>query len=82
VRSTPNTILEAMFGSTVLDLSIQERLDLLDKNGLIAWPPTGKTPRLKFYSFRERYAPERVVKAVFDEFFAKPSATSVTLGTK
>ena len=31
-------------------LSIQEKLDLLDKADLIYWPPNGKVPRLKVYA--------------------------------
>ena len=30
-------------------LSVQERLDALDANGLIYWPPTGRVPRFKRY---------------------------------
>ena len=30
-------------------MSINERLDLLDKHGYIAWPKTGKVPRVKQY---------------------------------
>ena len=32
------------------DLSIQEKLDLLDEAGLIYWPPRGRVPRLKVYA--------------------------------
>ncbi|HAD82872.1 MAG: DNA methylase [Candidatus Edwardsbacteria bacterium RIFOXYD12_FULL_50_11] len=45
----PNKVIEIMLGKKGLALSVQEKLDVLDKEGLIYWPPKGKTPAFKRY---------------------------------
>ncbi len=42
--AVPNKSIEHIGGKTALTLSVQEKLDLLDSNGLIYWPPKGTMP--------------------------------------
>lgn len=48
--AVPGNFLER-FGHTeaVLGMSVQEKLDFLDEQGFIYWPPKGEMPRLKRY---------------------------------
>ncbi len=47
--SVPRRIIRSIAGEAGLNLSINERLDLLDEHGYIYWPPNGDAPRLKQY---------------------------------
>ncbi len=47
--AVPNKVLVTMFGDVCLSWSVQERLDALEKAGLIYWPPKGKVPAFKRY---------------------------------
>jgi len=48
--ATPTAALEAAYPDLNLSaLSVQEKLDLLDEAGLVAWPDQGKVPRQKRY---------------------------------
>lgn len=47
--AVPNKILKERLGEAILLATVQEKLDALDKEGLIYWPPKGKTPQLKRY---------------------------------
>ena len=49
--AVPSRALQAAYPTTDVDcLSTQDKLDLLDKAGLIYWPPKGSVPRQKRYS--------------------------------
>ena len=53
--AVPNKIVQELIGKKDINLlSIQKKLDLLDENGLIYWPPKGKMPRLKRYLDEEK----------------------------
>jgi len=59
--AVPNKIVQRLLGKRNIGrLSVQEKLDILDANGLIYWPPKGKIPQLK------RYLDEDVGVAVVD----------------
>lgn len=45
----PNKVLISALGNDAESLSVQEKLDALDKMGLIYWPEKGKIPRFKRY---------------------------------
>ena len=46
----PNKIVKKLTGSkNINNLTVQEKLDILDAHGLIYWPPKGKVPQLKRY---------------------------------
>ncbi len=47
--SVPRRIVEQIAGKDGLKLSINERLDLLEANGYIYWPPSGSVPSFKEY---------------------------------
>jgi DNA modification methylase len=47
--AVPNRILEERLGDGILSATVQEKLDALDKEGLVYWPPKGTTPQLKRY---------------------------------
>jgi site-specific DNA-methyltransferase (adenine-specific) len=47
--AVPNKVLIEMFGEKCLEWSVPEKLDALDKKGLIYWPPKGKVPGFKRY---------------------------------
>ena len=47
--SVPQRIVNKLAGENGANLSINERLDLLDEHGYIYWPPRGKVPRVKQY---------------------------------
>ena len=48
--AVPNKIIQKLVGKRdVSKLSIRQKLDILDENGLIYWPPKGKVPQLKRY---------------------------------
>ena len=48
--AVPKTSLQAAYPEkNMSDLTVQERLDLLDKAGLVYWPPRGKVPMQKRY---------------------------------
>jgi len=47
--SVPRRIVERLVGEEGQNLSINERLDLLDEHGYIYWPPQGRVPRVKQY---------------------------------
>ena len=47
--SVPQRIINRLIGDEGQSLSINERLDLLDDNGYIYWPPRGTIPRVKQY---------------------------------
>ena len=47
--AVPNKILVELFGEEITAWSVQEKLDALDKKGLIYWPPKGKVPGFKRY---------------------------------
>ena len=53
--AVPNKIVQRFIGKKdISQLSVQKKLDILDANGLIYWPPKGKMPRLKRYLDEER----------------------------
>jgi site-specific DNA-methyltransferase (adenine-specific) len=59
--AVPNKIVQRLLGKKdVAQLSVQQKLDILDANGLIYWPPKGKIPQLK------RYLDEEVGVAAVD----------------
>jgi len=59
--AVPNKIVQKLLGKKdVAQLSVQQKLDILDANGLIYWPPKGKIPQLK------RYLDEEVGVAAVD----------------
>jgi site-specific DNA-methyltransferase (adenine-specific) len=46
----PNKIVKKLIGNkNINNLSVKEKLDILDAHGLIYWPPKGKVPQLKRY---------------------------------
>jgi len=47
--AVPNKVLLEMFGKKTLGWTVQEKLDALDKQRLIHWPPKGKMPGFKRY---------------------------------
>jgi DNA modification methylase len=47
--AVPNKILVEMLGKESVSGTVQEKLDMLDKRGLIYWPPKGKIPGFKRY---------------------------------
>jgi len=48
--AVPNKIVQGLIGKRDINqLSVQKKLDILDTNRLIYWPPKGKMPRLKRY---------------------------------
>ena len=47
--SVPRRIVKRLAGEQAQNLSINERLDLLDEHGYIYWPPQGRVPRVKQY---------------------------------
>jgi DNA modification methylase len=53
--AVPNKIVQRLIGKKeISQLSVQKKLDILDANGLIYWPPKGKMPRLKRYLDEEK----------------------------
>ena len=57
--AVPNKVLLELFGEQVLEWSVPEKLDALDKKSLIHWPPKGKVPGFKRY-----YTPQAGVSIV------------------
>lgn len=47
--AVPNKILVKLFGDKSKDWTVQEKLDALDRKGLIHWPRKGSTPGFKRY---------------------------------
>jgi DNA modification methylase len=47
--AVPNKILLEIFGKEFTEWTVQQKLDALDAEGLIYWPPKGKVPRFKRY---------------------------------
>jgi len=47
--AVPNKILREIFGEELTQWSVQQKLDALDEQGLIYWPPNGQVPRFKRY---------------------------------
>ncbi len=47
--AVPNRILKERLGDNILSATVQEKLDALDKEGLVYWPSKGSMPRLKRY---------------------------------
>jgi DNA modification methylase len=47
--AVPTKVLVELFGDKSESWSVQEKLDALDKAGLIYWPPKGKVPGFKRY---------------------------------
>ncbi|HEY3854362.1 MAG TPA: site-specific DNA-methyltransferase [Verrucomicrobiae bacterium] len=47
--AVPNKILLETFGKELAEWTVQEKLDALDKQGLIYWPLKGRVPRFKRY---------------------------------
>jgi DNA modification methylase len=47
--AVPTKVLVELFGDKSEDWSVPEKLDALDKAGLIYWPPKGKVPGFKRY---------------------------------
>lgn len=47
--AVPNKTVAELFGPDALNWSVQEKLDALDKEGLISWPTKGTVPRFKRY---------------------------------
>ncbi|MDE3068348.1 MAG: site-specific DNA-methyltransferase [Verrucomicrobiota bacterium] len=47
--AVPTKVLVELFGDKSEDRSVQEKLDALDKAGLMYWPPKGKVPGFKRY---------------------------------
>jgi len=47
--SVPKRIIRQLGGEEALSWSVAERLDLLDENGYIYWPPKGSVPHFKQY---------------------------------
>jgi len=47
--AVPSKIIATLLGSENEKMSVHEKLDFLDKHGLIYWPPKGKTPGFKRY---------------------------------
>ncbi|MCX5800894.1 MAG: DNA methyltransferase [Candidatus Eisenbacteria bacterium] len=51
--AVPNKVLQELFGKEYAGWTVQQKLDALDKAGLICWPPKGKVPGFKRY-FNEK----------------------------
>jgi len=47
--AVPNKILREIFGEELSEWSVQQKLEALDAEGLIYWPPNGQVPRFKRY---------------------------------
>ncbi len=47
--AVPNQILLEIFGKEFAEWTVQQKLDALDAEGLIYWPPKGRVPRFKRY---------------------------------
>ena len=47
--AVPNKAIKEIFGEAAVEWSIQKKLEALDSNGLIYWPPKGKVPQFKRY---------------------------------
>lgn len=47
--AVPNKVLVERFGSKCKQWTVQQKLDALDEQGLIHWPPKGKVPGFKRY---------------------------------
>lgn len=47
--AVPNKILLEIFGKEFAEWTVQQKLDALDAEGLIYWPPKGRVPRFKRY---------------------------------
>jgi site-specific DNA-methyltransferase (adenine-specific) len=62
--AVPNKVLLETLGKESLSLTVQQKLDVLDKQGLIYWPPKGKMPRFKRYLNEEAGVP--IVDVVAD----------------
>jgi hypothetical protein len=62
--AVPNKVLLETLGKESLSLTVQQKLDALDKQGLIYWPPKGKMPRFKRYLNEEAGVP--IVDVVTD----------------
>jgi DNA modification methylase len=62
--AVPNKVLLETLGKESLSLTVQQKLDTLDKQGLIYWPPKGKMPRFKRYLDKEAGVP--IVDVVTD----------------
>ena len=72
--AVPNKIVQRLIGKkNISKLSVQKKLDILDANGLIYWPPKGKVPQLK------RYLDEDLGVAITDVVIdIKPIGASAT----
>ena len=55
--AVPNKVLLETLGKESLSLTVQQKLDALDKQGLIYWPPKGKMPCFKRYLNEEAGVP-------------------------
>jgi DNA modification methylase len=55
--AVPNKILVEIFGDEFAQWTVQQKLDALDKEGLIYWPPKGRVPRFKRYFDEEAGVP-------------------------
>ncbi len=55
--AVPNKILQEIYGEEILSKSVQEKLNVLDEQGLICWPKRGKIPRFKRYFKAEAGVP-------------------------
>jgi DNA modification methylase len=62
--AVPNKVLLETLGKESLSLTVQQKLDALDKQELIYWPPKGKMPRFKRYLNEEAGVP--IVDVVTD----------------
>ena len=62
--AVPNKVLLETLGKESLSLTVQQKLNALDKQGLIYWPPKGKMPRFKRYLNEEAGVP--IVDVVTD----------------
>ena len=62
--AVPNKVLLETLGKENLSLTVQQKLDALDKQGLIYWPPKGKMPRFKRYLDKDAGVP--IVDVVTD----------------
>jgi DNA modification methylase len=47
--AVPNKVLQELFGSEFFEWTVQQKLDALDKLGLICWPAKGRVPGFKRY---------------------------------
>ncbi|MDO8720697.1 MAG: DNA methyltransferase [Syntrophales bacterium] len=62
--AVPNKVLLETLGKEIFSLTVQQKLDALDKQGLIYWPPKGKMPCFKRYLNEEGGVP--IVDVVTD----------------